>query len=61
MQSHPVLDRKRVQGKFHYLIDWDGYGPNDCSWEPAENMHDPELVAFQVSPQNIFFSQQLFC
>ncbi|QRW23230.1 Retrotransposable element Tf2 protein [Rhizoctonia solani] len=29
-----IIDSKRQQGKWFYLIKWKGYGPEDNSWEP---------------------------
>ncbi|KAF8694140.1 hypothetical protein RHS03_08230, partial [Rhizoctonia solani] len=31
-----IIDSKRQQGKWFYLIKWKGYGPEDNSWEPEE-------------------------
>src|SRR3954471_21128187 len=33
-----ILDSKIIRGKLHYFVDWKGYGPEERSWEPAENM-----------------------
>ena len=43
-----ILDRreskrgKRV--KTAYLVKWLGYGPENNTWEPAENILDPDLI-----------------
>uniref|UniRef100_A0A8C0ILD1 Chromo domain-containing protein n=1 Tax=Chelonoidis abingdonii TaxID=106734 RepID=A0A8C0ILD1_CHEAB len=39
-----VLDSKIEQGKLGYLIDWEGYGPEECTWKLVENIHAPTLV-----------------
>ncbi|QRW19748.1 Transposon Tf2-7 polyprotein [Rhizoctonia solani] len=31
-----IIDSKRQQGKWFYLIKWKGYGTEDNSWEPEE-------------------------
>lgn len=41
-----VLDSKIKGGKLWYLVDWVGWGPEDRTWEPAENLtHAERLVA----------------
>ncbi|QRW16907.1 Retrotransposable element Tf2 protein [Rhizoctonia solani] len=40
-----IIDSKRQQGKWFYLIKWKGYGPEDNSWEPKELLeHSQEEV-----------------
>lgn len=34
-----ILDKKRRNGKTFYLIKWEGYGPEQNSWEPLENLN----------------------
>lgn len=33
-----ILDKRLVDGKYSYLIKWDGYDYNDCTWEKEENL-----------------------
>ena len=33
-----IRDSKKVCSKVHYLIHWKGYGPNNDTWEPRENL-----------------------
>jgi hypothetical protein len=41
-----VLDSKMSRGKLKYLVEWEGYGPDERSWEPAENVQNAaEAVA----------------
>ena len=33
-----ILDVKKVNGIYHFLISWKGYSDSDNSWEPEENL-----------------------
>ena len=33
-----ILDRRKVNGRFEYLIKWEGYSENESTWEPIKNL-----------------------
>jgi len=49
-----VLDSKIQRGALFYLVDWEGFGPEDRTWEPAINLENStELVeAFHLTYPN---------
>ncbi|KAK9395746.1 hypothetical protein NXF25_019107 [Crotalus adamanteus] len=39
-----IRDSRWVKGRFQYLIEWKGYGPEEFTWEDASTVHAPALV-----------------
>jgi transposase InsO family protein len=40
-----ILNSRMFRRRFEYLVKWRGYGPEENSWEPRQNIHAPQLVA----------------
>ena len=58
-----ILEVRRRGRRFHYLVDWVGYRPEDRSWVPSSYLADPTLLEdfYRANPQAIGRSPGVSC
>lgn len=35
-----IWDSKKINGKEYFLVKWEGYSPDENTWEPIENLEN---------------------
>merc|ERR1712113_856863 len=46
-QIDQIIDKRKINGIWKYLIKWEGYGPESNTWEPRENICKQFLCQFE--------------
>ena len=42
-----ILNSRIYRNKLQYLVDWEGYGPEDRTWEPSEYLANAQDLVNQ--------------
>eukprot|EP00111_Clytia_hemisphaerica_P002237 TCONS_00006272-protein len=49
-RAEEVLAEKKIGKRTYYLVMWYGWGSDDCTWEPTQNLLDVRLLHFWEHP-----------
>ena len=39
-----IMNHREMNGQFEYHVKWKGYDKSEATWEPDENINDPQCI-----------------